>query len=140
MEMRGGDTAPPADGLPDAAALKLVAYRLAWCLRQHGRAVEPAQPFPHQRFKYARPVMPGVLRKIRVARRHERQVPAYRVAPSGQAKRTLGGHVDDIRRERVEKPRHHPELWQREANGGIRRERSRWHAQLSGLGCGAVFG
>jgi len=138
--MRGVDPASPDDGLPDSAALELIAYCLAWRLRQRRRAVEPAQPLPHQRFNDPRPVMPGVLGKIRVVRGHQRHVPTYRVAPSGQAKGTLGGHVNDIRLERVEKPRHRPELRQGQANGGIRRERSRWHAQLSGYGCSAVSG
>src|SRR5260221_14699710 len=64
MEMDRVDAAPPHDRTPDVAALQLVSHRLAGRLRQHGGAMEPAQPLPDQRLDETPAAVARVLREI----------------------------------------------------------------------------
>ena len=134
--MFGIDAAPPDHRSANAAVLQLVAHRFAWRLGEDRRPMEPAQPLPDQRLGNPGAVMAGVLREIRVIRRDERHVVLDRVAPTGQAERALGGDVDDVRLEGVEKARHGSEPRHGEANRRIRWKRRRRNSQLSGGGLG----
>ncbi len=78
--------------------------------------------------------MARVLRDIRVIGRDQGNATPHRVAPPGQAERTFGGNVHDIRLERIEEPRDRAELRERQPNRGVGGKRHRWNSQLAGIG------
>ena len=78
--------------------------------------------------------MARVLREIRVIGRDQGNATPHRVASPGQAERTLGGGVYDIRLEPIQEPRDGAELRERQSNRGVGRKRGGGNSQLGRIG------